>query len=221
VLGDDDDPQGPIFFLSYARARSIRPPGGQHDVDRSVVDFFKDLWRHVDQLLSPPTGVDAGFMDRSIETGTKWTPELLAAAGTCHVFVPLISSGYVASQWCAREWDAFSRRTVVRRPPPSSSANKTAILPVIWSPMPDNQLPPVVQELQWFLPQQSTDPDIIQRYREDGVYGLLAMKDDTAYQVVAWRLARYIADAYYAYRVKPEIITDPQYLRESFRGDDE
>ena len=126
---------------------------------------------------------------------------------------------HVESPWCAREWDAFSRRNVVRRPS-DWSGSRTAILPVRWSPTRVDQLPPVVRELQFFLPQQLMDPDIAQRYHDDGVYGLLALKDEAAYQAVAWRLARSIVDAYHAYHVEPNIPTDPRQLRGSFRGDD-
>ena len=96
------------------------------------------------------------------------------------------------------EWDTFSCRHVSRREA-DSPGNNTAILPVKWSPMREEQLPPAVRELQFFLPQQFTDPDIAQRYLAEGVYGLLALNDEAAYQAVAWRLARRIVDAYHAY----------------------
>ncbi|MDQ4039155.1 MAG: toll/interleukin-1 receptor domain-containing protein [Actinomycetota bacterium] len=96
--------------------------------------------------------------------GTRWAPEVLEAAGTCHVFIPLISLSYVESTWCAMEWDAFWQRNVIRRPS-DSSGSQTAILPVTWLPMRKDQLPPAVQELQFFLPQQLTDPDIAQLRR--------------------------------------------------------
>lgn len=208
-LGDDGYPQGPIFFLSYAHAR----------VNRSVLRFFDDLSMHVDQLVGSPTGVDPGFMDRSMDGGTRWASEVLTAAGTCHVFIPLISSRYVESKWCAMEWDTFARRNVLHRPM-DSSGSTTAILPVTWSPTREDQLPPTVRELQFFQPQKLTDPNIAQRYRDDGVYGLLALHDEAAYQAVTWRLARGIVDAYHTYQVEPKIPADPRQLRESFRGDD-
>jgi hypothetical protein len=220
AFGGDGNPQGPIFFLSYAQARPMRMSQvGPQDVNRSVVRLFDDLSMHVDQLVGSPTGVDPGFMDRSIQGGTRWAREVLVAAGTCHVFIPLISSGYVESKWCAMEWNAFSRRNVVRRPL-DSSGSKTAILPVTWSPMREDQLPPAVRELQSFLPQQLKDPNIAQRYLAEGVYEFLALNDEAAYQAVAWRLARGIVDAYHAYHVEPKIPTGPQQLRASFWGDD-
>ena len=170
-------------------------------------------------MVGSPPGVDPGFMDRSMKGGTKWVAEVLPAAGTCHVFIPLISSGYVESQWCAMEWDAFSRRNVLRQPS-NPSENKSVILPVKWSPMSEDQLPPKLRKLQFFLPGQLTDPDIAQRYLTEGVYGLLVLDDRVAYQAIIWRLARRIVDAYHAYHVEPKIPTDPRQLRGSFRSDD-
>ena len=130
-----------------------------------------------------------------------------------------IHLGLWESKWCAMEWDVFSQRNVDRRSS-ASSESETAILPVIWSPMLEDQLPRAVWELQLFLPLQLKDPDIAQRYLAEGVYGLLALNDEVAYQAVAWRLARRIVDAYHAYQVEPKISTDPRQLRQSFRGDD-
>ncbi len=221
LRGGEGNPQGgPIFFLSYARVRPSRTsPAGPRDVNQYVVRLFDDLSMHVDQLVGSPTGVDPGFLDRSMEGGTMWAREVFAAVGTCHVFIPLISSGYVESNWCAMEWHAFSRRNVGRPRPPTSPGSKTAILPVTWSPMRDDQLPPAVREIQFFLPQRLTDPGITQRYLTEGVYGLLALNDEAAYQAVAWRLACRIVDAYHAYHVEPWIPTDPGRLPQSFRGD--
>ena len=130
-----------------------------------------------------------------------------------------IHLGLWESKWCAMEWDVFSQRNVDRRSS-ASSESETPILPVIWSPMREDQLPPAVRELQFFQPRQLKDPDIAQRYLAEGVYGLLALNDEVAYQAVAWRLARRIVDAYHAYQVEPKISTDPRQLRQSFRGDD-
>jgi len=150
-----------------------------------------------------------------MQGGTRCAPEVLTAAGTCHVFISLISSGYVESKWCAMEWDAFWRRNVIRRPS-DSSRSQTAILPVIWLPMREHQLSLLVRELQFFLPQQLRDTDITQRYLAEGVYGL-ALNDEAVYQAVAWRLARQAVDAYYAYHVEPKI-TDQRQLRRVVLG---
>ena len=215
----DGNPLVPIFFLSHAQAWSSRTSQtGTRDANLHVLRLFGDLSSHVGELLGSAVGEYPGFMTRSIEGEMRSAPEVLTAAGTCHVLIPLISSGYVESKWCAMAWDAFWRRNVIRRPS-DSSGRKTAILPVTWSPMLEDQLPPPVRVLQFFLPQQLKDPDIAQRYLTEGVYGLLALNDEAAYQAVAWRLARRIRDVSLMYHVEPKIPTDPRQLRESFRGD--
>jgi hypothetical protein len=209
----------PVFFLSYARAWPSK-------TSKAIeLRLFNDLSSHVGELLGCAVGEYPGFMEWStadMADGVRLAPEVLAAAGTCHVFVPLISWGYMESKWCAMEWDAFSKRNVGHRPAASSasSGRKTAILPVIWSPTVADQLPPAVRELQFFRPQKLRDPGIVQRYLTEGVYGLLILNDEAAYQAVAWCLAQRIVDAYYAYHIESRTPTDPRQLRGSFRGDD-
>ena len=188
-------------------------------MNQHVARLFDDLSRHVDELMGCPTGVDPGFLDRSMEAGTKWAPEVLAAVGTCHVFISLISSGYLKSKWCAMEWDAFSQRKVDRRSSVSSES-ETAILPVIWSPM-QEEFPATVRELQLFRPRQLKDPGIAQSYLDEGVYGLLTLEEKAAYQAVAWRLAQQIVHSFHTYDVERRIPTDLQQLRKSFRSDGE
>jgi TIR domain len=198
------DPQGPVFFLSYARSRAIRTsPEGLQNGDLLVVRFFEDLARHVDQLVGCPPGSDPGFMDRTMGGGNRWREVVLNAARACQVFVPLISPQYVTSDWCDREWETFARRRVTRRSRAVGTENSASIVPVRWLPTPQHRVPEKVRDLQFFEPQRLTDPTITQRYRDDGVYGLLTLGDEAAYQAVAWRLARHIVDTYYANWVDP------------------
>lgn len=215
---DDGDPHGPVFFLSYARARNLEVRhGGPHDPNRFVATLFDDLTEHVDQLVGSPPGIDPGFMDRNQESGVEWVPEVLTAASSCQVFVPLISLGYLQSEWCAMEWDAFTRRPVRHRRQPGSPRTNTAVVPVVWTPLRADSLPAMVRALQFFEPHQSADPGIAQRYLADGVYGLRAGGDSAAYQAVTWRLARRIADVFQEYRVVvPETAPKPAQLRRSF-----
>lgn len=142
VFKGDGNPLVPIFFLSYAQARLSRTSQtSPRDAELHVLRLFDDLSSYVGELLGSAVGEYPGFMDRSMEGETRWAPEVLAAAGTCHVFIPLISSGYVKSKWCAMEWDAFWRRNVIRRPS-DSSGSQTAILAVIWLPMLEDRMPP-------------------------------------------------------------------------------
>lgn len=210
---------GPVFFLSHARVPSSRDAfANPRTSDWPVNRLFEDLSTHVAQLVSLPVGVDPGFLDVDMDGGTRWAPELLTAVGTCQVFVPLLSANYLRSEWCAKEWDAFSRRTVRPRLP-TPSRNKTSILPVTWVPM-TGAMPTQVSELQLFRPQRLQNPGIARRYAAEGVYGLMHMQDE-AYPTVAWRLAQEIVVLYHSNHVEPNIVRDSERLRSSFREGDE
>src|SRR5262249_44305869 len=128
------DPRAPLFFLSYAH---VTPPRhsqvGPHEGNRHAMRLFDELSDHVSGLVGRPTGANPGFIDRAVDGGERWTWELLTAAGTCQVFIPLISKPYVDSEWCGTEWDAFSRRRIVRRAD-GSTDHETGIVPVTWAP---------------------------------------------------------------------------------------
>ncbi|MDG4759424.1 TIR-like protein FxsC [Micromonospora sp. WMMD710] len=197
-----DAPSGtraPLFFVSYSRAPVRRASGNPAEY---VSRFFEDLSGHVSELVGPVTGFDPGFLDSSIAGGERWSPELLQAAGTCQVFVPLVSSALLGSEWCGLEWDAFSRRRIVPRPG-VASAHETAIVPVTWSPTNGTPLPRVLRDIQRFSPTAMPDPDIAVHYQRDGVYGLLTMQWENTYRAVVWRLAQRIVAIHRSYVVEP------------------
>jgi hypothetical protein len=217
--GDVRPIRGPVFFLSHARVpRSSDAFADPRTSEWPVNRLFEDLSTHVAELVSLPVGVDPGFLDREMDGGTRWESELLSAVGTCQVFVPLLSENYLSSEWCAREWDAFARRPVRRRPTPPSH-NKTSILPVTWVPM-TGALPTMVSQLQLFRPQRLQNSSVAQRYTAEGVYGLIHMRDE-AYSTVVWRLAQEIVALYHSNHVEPKIARDSYRLRSSFRGGEE
>ncbi|MFC0006264.1 TIR-like protein FxsC [Micromonospora siamensis] len=208
--------RAPLFFLSYSRPPFRRSTPGATD---PVLRFFEDLSVHVSELVGPETGVDAGFMDSAMTGGERWTPELLRAAGTCQVFVPLLSSALIGSAWCGMEWDAFSRRRLVPQGG-GGPGHATAIVPVTWSPTDDARLPRVVRDIQRFSPTPMPDPDIVRQYEREGVYGLLTMRMENAYQAVAWRLAQRIVEIHRSFRVEPRVPAGFGELRNLFAGEE-
>jgi hypothetical protein len=140
---------------------------------------------------------------------------LLTAAGTCQVFIPLISPRLLYSEWCAMEWDAFSRRTVVRREDRRSD-HETAIVPITWSPTGPVELPPVVRDVQRFYPAGMRDLDIAALYQREGVYGLLELGAETAYRAVVWRLAQRVVATHRSHWVEPLIPAGVDGLRKVF-----
>jgi hypothetical protein len=209
------DSRAPVFFLSYGRSAWPRV-GRVRELNRYVMELFDELSVHVGELLGREPGADPGFMDRTLPGGERSTEELLHAAATCQVFVPLISSSLVRSEWCAMEWDVFSRRRVVRRD--QRRDLDTAILPVVWTPIPVAELPAVIRNVQLFSPTRLPDPDYAAQYFEEGLYGLRTMGLDEAYRAVVWRLARRVVEIHYTHLVHPldPVPTGTEGLRKDF-----
>lgn len=186
------------FFVSYARARDgSGSPGAAHFSDQMTRQFFLDLCEDVGQLVSRTTGADVGFMDMGTQGGMHWLDELLHAAGTCQVLVALVSAPYLSSEWCGKEWFAFSRRTPQPVPGVAPSPRQGHIIPVIWAPVPFLLPLPVSAEMI-FSPTGTPKPELPAEYRANGVYGLLRMERKDSYQIVVWQLAMLISRIYHS-----------------------
>ena len=87
-----------------------------------------------------------------------------------------------------------------------------------WAPIPF-PLPSVVQdEVQIFRPQGTRDyPDLPQLYEKEGIFGLLRMKQEEAFQSTVWELAKSIQQIYYSQRLVPRHFA-PEELRNVFEG---
>lgn len=210
------DPGAPVFFLSYARARN-RVAAPPRDTNQKVFQLFVDLSDHVVELLGLPPGRTAGFLDRELDGGQLWSEELAFAAGHCQVFIPLISPQYLNSAWCAREWDAFTRRRYELRPGALASPGEAPIIPVNWSVVDRRTLPTTVSQRQMFTPTR-LPPDIAPQYHDEGIYGLLSLGKNgkDAYDAVVWRLAQRIARAYHTHWVRARVPAHTQELRDTF-----
>lgn len=206
------DPGAPLFFLSYARSGQPQPT--THE--RQVVTFFNDLAEIVSQMVDRVPGQEIGFVDRSINHGSRWTDDLLGALGRCRVFVALVSRPYATSTWCGMEWYAFSQRMVVTRTGRQDIGNQTPIFPVLWVPVPVEETPKPMREVQWFSPGFS-DLDLERKYQQRGVLGVMeTMGRRSTYKGIAWSLAQSIATFSYSHDVMPRAFRE-QDLRDAFR----
>ncbi|MEV4756103.1 TIR-like protein FxsC [Micromonospora sp. NPDC049559] len=210
------DPLAPLFFLSYA---VVKPPRrstvGPRDPNANVLELFAELSVHVNHLVSRPTGADPGFMDRTMRGGERWNAELLEAVGTCQVFVALLSPAYLDSEWCAMEWDAFASRKVHKRDE-NSSDRESCILPVSWSPMDSAPLPDSTGLIQRFSPEGTPDDSIVPQYQQEGLYGLLSMRQEVTHGVIVWKLAQRIVQLSRSHWVEPRVLTDTSGLARKF-----
>ena len=214
-----DVPGAPVFFMSYWRPK---PPGRWAKTPReptaAVRRLFDDLTADVNDLIGSVPGRDPGFLDVAGSGGTAWRTKLLRAVGTCQVFVCLLSGPYLNnSPWCAREWDAFSRRRVVPRFADADPA-ETAVVPVLWTPI-RGRIPPVVADVDLFMPTGLPD-EFGALYRQDGLLGLLKTGQDRIYQAIVWKLALHVERIRSSYWVESGVLDNPDSLRTTFeRGE--
>ncbi|CAO5159361.1 FxsC C-terminal domain [Frankia sp. AiPs1] len=126
------------FFLSYARL------DGQDD--NYLHRFVNDLRREVRARSGHPSVEGVGFLDTTnIQPGEAWSEELSDALHRCHTFVAICSPSFFASEYCGKEWQAFSDRCQDGYLP--DGGRSPSLLPVIWTPLPD--LPPALARLQY------------------------------------------------------------------------
>lgn len=190
------------FFVSYARARDgSSNPDVLHFSDQMTRKFFADLAENVGQLISMSAGADVGYMDVGMQGGVNWPDELLHAAGTCQVLIALLSAPYLSSEWCGKEWCAFSRRTRQSFPGVPATPRQGHIIPVIWAPLQFAGPPPVSKEM-FFLPTSHPNPDLPAEYRKNGIFGLLRMGQSDSYQIIVWQLAMLISKVYHSQRLR-------------------
>lgn len=178
------DATAPYFFLSYARM----PQDGSGSVnpDLWVHRLFQELCEHIKHMTAHPGA--PGFMDGSIRTGQIWSSELGDSLARCRVFVPLYSPRYFISSWCGKEWAAFSSRPA-RHVDAEQPGDPSGVVPALWSPVPDRRLPESVREVQYI------HPELGQRYRTLGLYGLAKLRAFRSdYEKAVLHLARRIVD---------------------------
>ncbi|NUL26639.1 TIR domain-containing protein [Streptomyces lunaelactis] len=184
----------PYFFLSYAH--TPRYGTGGPDPDMWVERLFRDLSGHVMAMTDLPAGAPAGFMDREIRSGGGWSERLGEVLGSCRAFVPPFSPRYFASEICGKEWYAFAQRAIYHQA--KSNRPAEAIVPVLWVPMPPEQLPGPAERLQ-FNHRAFGD-----RYVTDGLYGLIKLRIFAEeYERAVYELAKRIVSVADTARLAP------------------
>jgi hypothetical protein len=139
----------PVFFLSYARHHRAAEDktGTAEDPDRWTLRFFDDLTFEVAELTTLARDSRPGFMDREVRVGQEWPRRISEALAACRVFLPLYTPRYFTSLSCASEWYLFQARQSAHEL--TSGTRPEAIIPVLWLPMPDAELPAAARALQF------------------------------------------------------------------------
>jgi hypothetical protein len=199
------------FFRSYAHAGP--------DSNQAAERFYNELRGDLLTLVGLPVGTDMGFFDiQGLRPAVRWRYELATALGSCQVLVALLSVPYLKSEWCGKEWHAFTLREREPRPGTNRFQNQGSIIPVRWAPIPFD-LPPAVQdEVQIFRPQSTNDqPNLPELYEKEGIFGLLRTNQEEAFRTIVWDLAKSIQQIYYSQWLKPRDFV-PEELRNVFEG---
>lgn len=203
------DSVAPLFFVSHATAYSGEPQ--RTDPNSPFVAFFSDLSQDVGQLVARRAGADPGFIDRGMNAGVDWEKEILAAVGTCQVFIALVSEPFARSEWCGKEWYAFADRDTWRRADEALVESPACIIPVVWAPNQNGAAPGVVAGRQLFVPDPTSSLQIGPAYRREGMYGLY-MTDQPAYRATVWRLAQEVQRLVHDFWVEPKVPTGSRTL---------
>ncbi|MDQ3150426.1 MAG: TIR-like protein FxsC [Actinomycetota bacterium] len=130
---------GVYFFLSYAHSAPTSERV-RSDSDPAVGVFFADLAAAVAARATPAAGMEIGFFDQQIPPGADMKALLSDALGVAEVFVPLYSPGYLAKSWPMREEEVFRRRLLTA----SAVTPDQHIVPILWTPFPSWEQPPIV-----------------------------------------------------------------------------
>lgn len=194
------DPVAPIFFVSHATAHGR--PDGTKEPNAVFTTFVHDLDEDLNYMMPRRAGANPGFIDRSLRPGSNWEREILTAIGTCQVLVALVSEPFCESDWCGKEWDAFTRRRTWRRKDGVEMEDPQCVLPVLWVPDLEEGYPRTVMKHQRFRPRPTTKVALDQMYLVEGIYGMYRTEYD-AYRSTVWRIAQEIQQLVTRYWVEP------------------
>lgn len=170
----------PYFFFSYHRS-AYRPTD---NADPDV--WFKRLFNALCIDVAHVTGTsNPGFMDTEMPLARNWPKALAEALACCRVFVPVLGPGYFTSEFCGKEWTAFTERARMHAGPDNLHA---AMVPLLWTKFRLEELPPQVATLN-LIP-----PGFPPLYRE-GFFALMKVnRFRTAYRESVLRMAEAIKE---------------------------
>jgi hypothetical protein len=180
-------PQGPLFFLSYARTPT--PTGARYKPASEVGEFFTLLTQYLRELTTWEGKI--GFFDQDVRVGTDWQQEMLNNLAGARVFVPLYTPRYFASAWCRKEWNVFQWRRQL------TLDDKPKIVPVLWTPIDRMQLPPEAAEIAF------ADDEFGRGYTQQGLHGLRLSGRHAEYRRTVWQIAEEIAREAVIYSRRP------------------
>lgn len=211
------DPVAPVFFVSHATAHDHAD--GPAEPNTVFSEFVRALDEDLNHMMARRAGANPGFIDRRLRAGSNWEREILTAIGTCQVLVALVSEPFCKSEWCGKEWHAFTRRRTWRRGDGALMEDAQCALPVLWTVDPEDRYPKTVAKYQRFRPRPTSRSPLDQLYLREGIYGMYRAEYD-AYRSTVWRIAQEIQQLVSAYWVEPLVPDDNTTLINVFAEED-
>jgi len=127
----------PLFFLSHARADAADP------YFKTFLDDFRNELRGV---IGVPTVDGLAFRDaEDIPLGAPWEAALERALLDAQTFFAMLSPTYIQRPACNKEWAGFEWRLAQR----GGASPPDLLLPLMWIPIPEADLPPAVRQRQY------------------------------------------------------------------------
>ncbi|MEU9915889.1 toll/interleukin-1 receptor domain-containing protein [Streptomyces sp. NPDC051001] len=171
-----------FFFTSYSEL-----PAKRSYVER----FHLDVKEEVEGRLGLRTACDA-FLDRlSMKSNDEWRYRIQEGACLTRTMLVLYSPRYFNSDWCAREWTAFTER--VRRHREVHGGDGEHRVGVVWRRGPAD-LPEVVGNGQFLTGDHGS------MYEEHGLFHLVPEKDEAPsqeYKDFVRKVGKKLADTLY------------------------
>ncbi len=145
-------------FISYAHHDDLEA------LDTGAPGFVSTLWRHLEwhfKRLGPATPY-IWRDDKGIRPSDEFGPVIENAINSSHVLVVVLSNNWLSRPYCRLELETFSKRWRTSETPSQVSAR---VIPVVKSPVPFDQWPPLLANKQGyvFFDEDDTGP---QRRRE-------------------------------------------------------
>lgn len=161
-------------FLSYARS----------DADLYFETFYNDFVKELRGRVGDHTTNDLVFRDSSdIPLGAEWEPMLEQKLLTCRTFIAMLSPTYLRRPACHKEWASFEWRLQRWE----SSTPSDLLLPLVWIPIPKEDLPPAIRA------RQSAHASFGDTYARRGLRNVV-QRGGTEYQDLLTTLAERVRD---------------------------
>ncbi len=123
-------------FLSYARADAKDPY-----FETFVADFLEELRGRIG--VHTAEGLAFRDSDSSL-LGAEWEPSVEMALRVSRTFIAMLSPTYLQRPTCSKEWACFEWRLRAS----GGATLPELLLPLVWIPIPDADLPLAVQKRQ-------------------------------------------------------------------------